>query len=252
MNAITGALFRCAGARCAWPSFALAVLLITSSALPVAAVVTGADPLAASPLEAQPSEYDVLYIATRGDKITFLGERFDESIIRTSSTGEAAPESSPSDNGDVWKMASEPAPYGGGCCEPPSCGCPTSCCPATCCPPPCCVPTYWLGGVEATFLAADINDGSVGYQLADNFASPVVDQRVASPDLDNFYIAPQLLARRATWLLGSASALLALTRSRRSVRSLHFVKRFLRWHPELRIRRLQPTGNVHRRCGRNL
>ena len=80
-----------------------------------------------------------------------------------------------------------------GCCDT---GCCAECCqPVCCCPPPVCRPTFWVGGVEATFLAADFNNDGVTYLLEDNIAAPPVNVPFGSEDtsdLESLYIAPRL------------------------------------------------------------
>ncbi|TWT30235.1 hypothetical protein KOR34_47930 [Posidoniimonas corsicana] len=70
--------------------------------------------------------------------------------------------------------------------------CTDGCCDMGCCPP--CVPTYWVAGVEATFLAPDMNAGTVSYRLQDEFSSPQLDATFGSDDaaVNDFYIAPRM------------------------------------------------------------
>ncbi len=76
---------------------------------------------------------------------------------------------------------------GGGCCSDGCCCC-NSCC--GCCRPPC----FWLAGVEATFLAPDLNASGVSYRLQDGFANPALDATFGSEDIaiDDMYVAPRL------------------------------------------------------------
>lgn len=84
-----------------------------------------------------------------------------------------------------------------------TCGVCAECCAvADCCPPPCC-PTYWIAGVEATFLAPNLDGGEVNYLLEDTIAAPAVSEGFGSDnaDLDNLYIAPRLWVgvQRGCW-----------------------------------------------------
>ncbi len=74
---------------------------------------------------------------------------------------------------------------GSGCCSE---GCCCNC--SACCRPP----SFWLAGVEATFLAPDLNASGVSYRLQDGFAAPAIDATFGSDDIaiDDFYVAPRL------------------------------------------------------------
>ena len=102
--------------------------------------------------------------------------------------------------------AAEPGAYTAGEYPCGGCGDGVTCCtpPVVCCPPPVRRPTFWTGGVEATFLAPDLNNGFVSYNLIDTIASPAVDETFGSrtgEDLDNLYIAPRLWLgiQRCNW-----------------------------------------------------
>jgi len=53
---------------------------------------------------------------------------------------------------------------------------------------------YWIAGTEATFLAPDLNTGSVSYRIQDQFSTPELDETFGSEDIDidDFYVAPRL------------------------------------------------------------
>lgn len=68
--------------------------------------------------------------------------------------------------------------------------------PEVCClPPPCCAPTFWYGGVEATFFGVDHNGSGVGGRVQDTIATPNVDASwgTGATGLDDFYVAPRVL-----------------------------------------------------------
>jgi hypothetical protein len=63
-----------------------------------------------------------------------------------------------------------------------------------CCPPPC-VPTFWYGGIEATFFGVDQNNVAVDGQVIDTIAAPPLDASFGSETngLDSLYVAPRVL-----------------------------------------------------------
>jgi hypothetical protein len=64
-----------------------------------------------------------------------------------------------------------------------------------CCLPPPCVPTFWYGGIEATFFGTDVNNVGVSGQVIDTIATPVVDANFGTETngLDSLYVAPRVL-----------------------------------------------------------
>ena len=84
-----------------------------------------------------------------------------------------------------------------GSCGDASCGGCSNCIVGAecgdCCSASSCVPTYWVGGVEATFLEPDLNRGDVSYRVQDQFAVAPVDVSFGSGDIavDDFYAAPR-------------------------------------------------------------
>ena len=85
-----------------------------------------------------------------------------------------------------------------GCCDVGCCG------DACCCPVPVCRPTYWVGGVEATFLAPDANDSFVSFLVEDNISTPTVNESFGTndvADIDSLYVAPRLWVgiQRCNW-----------------------------------------------------
>lgn len=74
---------------------------------------------------------------------------------------------------------------------------------AACCLPTPCVPTFWYGGVEATFFGVDLEHSRVAGQVQDTFATPDVDALggTNATDLDDFYVAPRVVlgVQRGCW-----------------------------------------------------
>lgn len=67
---------------------------------------------------------------------------------------------------------------------------PCECLGDVCCPPP--RPLFWTSGIEATFLAPDLNDGWAGFSVLE-----VADERfdefsTDTDDIDDLYVAPRL------------------------------------------------------------
>ncbi|MEM8864035.1 MAG: hypothetical protein AAGF31_00630 [Planctomycetota bacterium] len=122
------------------------------------------------------------------------------SKVRLASSEEELPSAGESsfvsdyENAQAGTVTGEPVPVDAYC----SCGgCNSACCDpcGSCCALPCCVPTYWIAGVEATFLAPDLNRGGVSYRLQDEFATyGQLDESFGSEDIDidDFYVAPRL------------------------------------------------------------
>ncbi|TWU25961.1 hypothetical protein [Bythopirellula polymerisocia] len=85
-----------------------------------------------------------------------------------------------------------------GCCSGGDCCTGSGCCSDGCCCQSCCAccrpPCFWLAGVEATFLAPDLNASGVSYRLQDGFAAPALDATFGSDDIaiDDMYVAPRL------------------------------------------------------------
>lgn len=118
--------------------------------------------------------------------VTYTSQRLDSDPVFVGSAEDSCDNADEAFAAGVTTVACNKC-CGDGCCS-------DGCCDiGACCPMPC-IPTYWLAGVEATFLAPDMNAGSVSYRLQDEFRSPQLDATFGSDDaaVNDFYVAPRL------------------------------------------------------------
>lgn len=63
-------------------------------------------------------------------------------------------------------------------------------CMTDCCPPP--RPLFWTAGVEASFLAPDLNEGSAGFGAFSDANGNFADYSTSNDDVDDFYLTPRV------------------------------------------------------------
>lgn len=67
---------------------------------------------------------------------------------------------------------------------------PCECLDGSCCPPP--RPLFWTSGIEATFLAPDLNDGWAGFSVLEVADNRFDEFSTDTDDIDDLYVAPRL------------------------------------------------------------